>query len=294
MRTICTLSLALGLVALSSSALGASIVEQDRRVLAASTLIPAGFDDATQLEQSDETQEPGIFERSYDASVAANFNSVRSEATQLSDVDPAARTVLASGSAISGLYVQGLGISNATSVVEVVFDVGPGGVIALEYAITVDDAIDGDFSFDRPADATVLVQVSDDETGAVVFEASLALDDQGTLQELETDAGPVEVALAPGRYQLGVAAIASDSVNGGEVVGSLAAATYDLQATISDSPCPGDATGDGTTDLADLNLVLANWQTSVPVGTGGDVDFDGDVDLGDLNVVLANWQQSCT
>jgi len=54
--------------------------------------------------------------------------------------------------------------------------------------------------------------------------------------------------------------------------------------------CPGDVTGDGTVNLADLNLVLANFgqQTS-----DGDATGDGVVNLADLNLVLANFGISC-
>jgi len=52
----------------------------------------------------------------------------------------------------------------------------------------------------------------------------------------------------------------------------------------------GDANGDGAVDLADLNLVLANFGQT----TGnGDVTGDGVVDLADLNLVLANFGQTC-
>ncbi len=58
-------------------------------------------------------------------------------------------------------------------------------------------------------------------------------------------------------------------------------------------PCPGDATGDGEVNVADLNEVLANFNTSQTPGENGDVDGDGDVDISDLNLVLANFGQSC-
>jgi hypothetical protein len=56
------------------------------------------------------------------------------------------------------------------------------------------------------------------------------------------------------------------------------------------TPCPGDATGDLMVDLADLNLVLANFGAD---GTEGDVTGDGAVDLADLNLVLANFGTGC-
>ena len=50
--------------------------------------------------------------------------------------------------------------------------------------------------------------------------------------------------------------------------------------------CLGDANDSGTVDLADLNLVLANFGQATD---NGDVTGDGNVDLADLNLVLANF-----
>ena len=55
----------------------------------------------------------------------------------------------------------------------------------------------------------------------------------------------------------------------------------------------GDVTGDGAVDLADLNLVLANFGQSSPAGVlEGDANCDNTVDLADLNTVLANFGSS--
>ncbi|MFU8828301.1 MAG: hypothetical protein ACNA8P_02600 [Phycisphaerales bacterium] len=59
------------------------------------------------------------------------------------------------------------------------------------------------------------------------------------------------------------------------------------------TPCPGDATGDNLVNLADLNLVLANFGSSVAPNTNGDVTGDGLVNLADLNLVLANFGTNC-
>jgi hypothetical protein len=57
--------------------------------------------------------------------------------------------------------------------------------------------------------------------------------------------------------------------------------------TISGTPlCAGDADGNGTTDLADLNAVLSSFGTPGPLG---DVDGSGAVDLADLNLVLSDF-----
>ncbi|MFI4854814.1 MAG: hypothetical protein ACIAQF_07550 [Phycisphaerales bacterium JB065] len=54
--------------------------------------------------------------------------------------------------------------------------------------------------------------------------------------------------------------------------------------------CVGDANGDNSVDLADLNLVLANFGSAT---SNGDVDGSGTVDLADLNLVLANFGKNC-
>jgi choice-of-anchor B domain-containing protein len=53
-----------------------------------------------------------------------------------------------------------------------------------------------------------------------------------------------------------------------------------------DPTIPGDANGDGSVDLADLNLVLGNFGQDTDAG---DVTSDGTVNLADLNVVLAEF-----
>lgn len=57
-----------------------------------------------------------------------------------------------------------------------------------------------------------------------------------------------------------------------------------------EAPCDGDVTGDDSVDLADLNLVLANFGTTTDEG---DATGNGEVDLEDLNLVLANFGSSC-
>ena len=55
-------------------------------------------------------------------------------------------------------------------------------------------------------------------------------------------------------------------------------------------PCDADATGDGSSDLADLNLVLANFGQAT---ADGDTNGDGTVDLADLNAVLGAFGTLC-
>ncbi len=53
----------------------------------------------------------------------------------------------------------------------------------------------------------------------------------------------------------------------------------------------GDLDGDGFVGIADLNIVLGNWNQNVTPGdlTQGDFDGDGFVGIGDLNGILGNW-----
>ena len=54
--------------------------------------------------------------------------------------------------------------------------------------------------------------------------------------------------------------------------------------------CPADVTGDGQVDLADLNLVLAEFGQA---SDSGDTNDDGQVDLADLNEVLGAFGSGC-
>ena len=55
---------------------------------------------------------------------------------------------------------------------------------------------------------------------------------------------------------------------------------------------PGDATQDGTVNVADMNKVLTNVNSTGMSRGQGDVTGDGAVDVSDLNVVLTNYNQS--
>ena len=56
---------------------------------------------------------------------------------------------------------------------------------------------------------------------------------------------------------------------------------------------PGDANGDGTVDINDLNIVLNSMRTGA-AGTWADGDFNGDgvVDISDFNLLLSYYGQS--
>ncbi len=57
-----------------------------------------------------------------------------------------------------------------------------------------------------------------------------------------------------------------------------------------DAGCDADVTGDGSIDLADLNLVLGNFNDMT---SEGDVDGSGTVDLADLNAILEVFGTDC-
>ncbi len=65
------------------------------------------------------------------------------------------------------------------------------------------------------------------------------------------------------------------------------------EAFIATLPAPavvGDLDGDGFVGITDLNIVLGNWNQSVPPGNPlADPSGDGFVGIEDLNVVLGNW-----
>ena len=56
-------------------------------------------------------------------------------------------------------------------------------------------------------------------------------------------------------------------------------------------PLEGDLDGDGFVGIADLNIVLGNWNQTVAAGDplAGDPTGDGFVGIEDLNLVLGNW-----
>jgi hypothetical protein len=58
-------------------------------------------------------------------------------------------------------------------------------------------------------------------------------------------------------------------------------------------PIIGDVNSDGFVGISDLNILLANWNQTVPIGDISQGDLagigDGFVGVSDLNVVLGNW-----
>lgn len=67
-----------------------------------------------------------------------------------------------------------------------------------------------------------------------------------------------------------------------------------IYSLLADMGPPGDFDGDCDVDLADLGVLLANY--NMPAGAtypDGDVDGDGDIDLVDLGLLLANYNSAC-
>ena len=59
---------------------------------------------------------------------------------------------------------------------------------------------------------------------------------------------------------------------------------------IGPDPWPGDVDGDGHTDVADLNIIGTNWNTSGKTKEQGDLTGDGNVNAADLNELALAWQ----
>lgn len=89
---------------------------------------------------------------------------------------------------------------------------------------------------------------------------------------------------APGQF-------ANGNVNATSFASDHRPVVFDVRLPTLPAPeaCPGDVNQDGFVNLADLNLVLANFGTSPGIGGSGDANCDGVVNLADLNLILANF-----
>jgi WD40 repeat protein len=76
-----------------------------------------------------------------------------------------------------------------------------------------------------------------------------------------------------------------------QAVGATSLADIDNFAFLTEPSPLGDLNGDGFVGIADLNIILSNWNEDVGPGNpqAGDITGDGFVGLDDLNVVLGNW-----
>ncbi|MCA9309982.1 MAG: hypothetical protein KDA21_02185 [Phycisphaerales bacterium] len=85
---------------------------------------------------------------------------------------------------------------------------------------------------------------------------------------------------------------------GGTVTGTFGGTAYNFAVSYTGGSgndvvigsCFGDATGDGSIDFDDLNIVLIHWGEP---GPEGDLDGSGLVDFDDLNIVLSSWGTGC-
>ncbi|GAB4187745.1 MAG: hypothetical protein Kow00105_02400 [Phycisphaeraceae bacterium] len=85
-----------------------------------------------------------------------------------------------------------------------------------------------------------------------------------------------------------------DSIVGADLGGGLmfdvVYGSNDVTLAVIGSSLDGDLNGDGFVGIADLNIVLSNWNQSVPPGDPlADANGDGFVGIADLNQVLGNW-----
>lgn len=95
--------------------------------------------------------------------------------------------------------------------------------------------------------------------------------------------------------------VAAGDVNGDGATDALISAfqfqvgtgrTYVVYGQPGSAPCPGDVNGDGEVNFTDLNIVLADYN-STGSNLPGDTDDDGDVDFADLNTVLGAYNVPC-
>jgi hypothetical protein len=67
--------------------------------------------------------------------------------------------------------------------------------------------------------------------------------------------------------------------------------TTNKQVIVMDT-LPGDSNLDGATNLLDLSIVLAHYNTTGDTWNTGDVNYDGKTNLLDLSIVLAHYNQT--
>jgi hypothetical protein len=145
----------------------------------------------------------------------------------------------------------------------------------------------GDFNFDGVVDSADLTLITDRQ-GATLDDTVTEVYDNGTPDD-SSDDYTVEVYRWQVRgFQQTLMMLEMDMTDGTDGANAPEITEADLQAVadLVGPSCEGDVSGDGETNLADLNLVLANFGTQ---NSEGDADGSGTVDLADLNLVLANF-----
>ncbi|MCG8408391.1 MAG: hypothetical protein MI923_24585 [Phycisphaerales bacterium] len=244
MKRFVTTSLLLMTLLLARSGHAAEIISQERSVTVHALALDGYFDDPVIVDDSASSLATGLFEEELDAIANGTASEVRARADQSSEINAGALAFEATGNAVASMYIQGLGEADADNTFRMTFEVGTDGKVTFTLInLIVDDRFGSDTAHDRPGDAEASVRILEDGTGTVVYEQSVVLDDLGTFEEiLEED--PIDVNLAPGRYDLVIRAFATDDTDNdiNEVTFGLAAASYDIRGTVSGGPAPPDTT----------------------------------------------------
>ncbi len=94
------------------------------------------------------------------------------------------------------------------------------------------------------------------------------------------------IELEPGDYRISFFAVASAVSSGWTPSPKNLHTMIETELEFVPMPKPGDVTGDGVVDGADLARILGSFGTSA---TGGDLNGDGIVDGADIAIVLAHW-----
>ena len=239
----------------------------------------------------------GLFEESASAqAVIPPLASNRSAASQQSDFEidyrPGQDRIVAEGSAVARLFIQGLGDASAKSAYTIRFDVPEGSSFLVEdFEILVDDRFGSDVSRDRPGDASASIVLMNLDTGEAVLGFEVVLDDFGTTS-LERSRHRRSYTLAAGPYEFRVRATSTDETSGfEEVQDSLAAASYRVDALVIDSSaCPADYDLDGVLTLFDF---LAYGSLFASGDERAELTGDGVLNIHDFLVFLSLFDQGC-
>ncbi len=145
----------------------------------------------------------------------------------------------------------------------------------------------GDFNFDGTVDQIDLDLITE-RLGATLDDTDTEIYDNGTPDDPSDDYEVTVYRWQVRQFQQVLMMLEMDMADGdgGANALEITQADVDAVAALVGPTCAGDVTGDGATNLADLNLVLANFGSSTPQG---DANGSGTVDLADLNLVLANF-----
>lgn len=204
----------------------------------------------------------------------------------------------------------GLGSADAPDIVNLVGE-GVGASLASFQLSPVQTEITFDLgTIERSLDPELLAAPVFNAGGLPGTTASLILTDLSGLGDLGTISIP-ELPLAPiegggfafvdivielggmiGEYEAVYTIETADEQIPGAVAGETLTVTVSF--SLIQSSCSADLSGNGAIDLADLNIVLANFgtQSGATLATG-DASGDGAVGLADLNIVLAGFGSSC-